>query len=713
MSLPVRAFSVCSCVSAIPMTTLVLLLATGCGVTRVSDSSVAAALPAVISGRVHGGQQPVSGASIQLYAANTTTNMGASTALLTQPVTSLSDGSFSITGLYSCPASNPLVYIVATGGNPGLGVNATNSSIAMLSLLGSCNTLLTNAATTYIFIDELTTVTGVQALAPFMSDYAHVGSAASSINGVGGAFETATSEIDFSTGMFENGVSDQDLPEVTLNTLADIIGACINTAGGSGPCTTLFAGTGGTSNTIAAALAMATAPGTSTTALYNLITANPPFQPYFTSVPTDFTATVGYTVPSFIQAGTLDSNGQIWLYFGGYDYNTATDTSTDSAGYIAVYDNNFNQLFTVSPGTGGLYYPTGLVPDASGHMFAINANNSISEFSSTGAALSPAAGWPTGLSSTFSPTGAGNNYITNANQGGPIAVDALGNIWGGTPYSSAPGSCYFELNSSGSVITPTTGTFCTVTGDTDISTAALDGAGDAWVLGEMSIAKVSAQGGLAATAPTSQGCFYPDSNVYTSSNIEQAIEGATQGLAYDHVHGQVWGFSETGAGTITDAGAAVFCQSGSTTLPVLQAYGSTLTTPGAAYSAGSILISNAVLDGAGNLWFVTGGVAAKGVVGSAANTFTGTVNYQAYLGEISSSGALLTPYNASTQTYGLQPAGFGVNATASVTNGSVYPGGNSVALLGVDRFGNIWATDYVSNKLLKITGLAAANTVNY
>ena len=709
MSLPVRALCLTLCAS------VVSIVATGCGISTSPTNLVTPFATSVIKGRLHGGQQPVSGSTIQLYAANTTTNQGAATALLAQPAISLSDGSFSITGQYTCPAANPLVYIVATGGNPGLGGSVTNSGIAMMAMLGSCNTLAANAATTFIFIDELTTVVSVEALSPFMSDYRHVGSAPSSLSGVGGAFATATSEVDFTTGQFIGGGVNLSLPEVTINTLANIIAACINSASGSAPCTSLYSNTGGTSDTIAAALQMAKTPAVNAATLYGLIAASAPFQPYFSNVPTDFTTTVGFTVPAFIQTGTLDSNGQIWLYFGGYNYDTATDTSTDSPGYITVYDNNFNQLFTVSPGTGGLNYPSEMTRDASGHVFTLNADNSVSEFASNGAALSPAAGWPTGLSTTFSPTGPGNGYVTNPNQGISLAVDALGNIWGGPAIASQLGKCYFELNSSGANITPS-GNFCAASGGTNFSTSAVDGAGGAWVEGTSAITQVNAQGALAATAPISQGCFFPQSSAFTLPNPLLALETATSGLLFDHVHNQLWGYSEVGAGAITNAGAAAFCDFGSTTLPVFQQFTVGNNTPGTQYKSGSLLINSATLDGAGNLWFVGGLVSANGVVGTAAGTFTGTVAYSSYLSEVSPSGTLLTPYTKGTGPYGLQPAGFGPTVNATGTNASVYTGsggGGSVFLLGVDRFGNIWAADNENNRLMKITGLAVANTVNY
>jgi len=50
---------------------------------------------------VHGGQQGVSGATIQLYAAGATGYGLAATALLTTTVTSHAAGSFNITGDYT------------------------------------------------------------------------------------------------------------------------------------------------------------------------------------------------------------------------------------------------------------------------------------------------------------------------------------------------------------------------------------------------------------------------------------------------------------------------------------------------------------------------------------------------------------------------------------------------------------------------------------
>ena len=158
----------------------------GCG--AATTDTVAASGTFHVIGQLHGGQQPISGSNIQLYAANSTTNAGAATALLTKTVTTDAGGSFSITGDYTCPVSNPLVYIVATGGNPGLpGSSVNNSSIAMMSLLGTCNNLFAAGDSAFAYVNEFTTVASVQFIASLMTGYANVGSAPNNPAALAGA----------------------------------------------------------------------------------------------------------------------------------------------------------------------------------------------------------------------------------------------------------------------------------------------------------------------------------------------------------------------------------------------------------------------------------------------------------------------------------------------------------------------------------------------
>src|SRR5471032_635860 len=111
---------------------------TGCGMGSI-DTSVSGTFS--ISGQVHGGNLPVSGSTIQLYTAGTGGNGSAATAMITTglPVTTGSDGTFTITSRYNCVHSTDQVYITSTGGNPGLtGSNINNDALVMMAAIGNC-----------------------------------------------------------------------------------------------------------------------------------------------------------------------------------------------------------------------------------------------------------------------------------------------------------------------------------------------------------------------------------------------------------------------------------------------------------------------------------------------------------------------------------------------------------------------------------------------
>jgi hypothetical protein len=87
--------------------TLCVLVLAGCSgaptttSTPVSDPVKGAAM----HGTVYGGRQAIVGANVYLYAANTTGYGSASIPLLVSPVTTDANGSFSITGDYTCPST--------------------------------------------------------------------------------------------------------------------------------------------------------------------------------------------------------------------------------------------------------------------------------------------------------------------------------------------------------------------------------------------------------------------------------------------------------------------------------------------------------------------------------------------------------------------------------------------------------------------------------
>ncbi len=243
-------------------------------------------------GLLRGGQQPISGASIQLYAVGTAGPASPATPLLTAPVITDAQGGFNLTGLYACPSPSTLVYLASTGGNPGLATAADNSDIAMMNLLGPCGALTSR---TFITLNELTTVAAVWALAPYMQSVSSAGSSAGDPN-LTAAFVLAHAWADSTTGASPGasipaGVS---VPATTIDTLGNLLATCVNSAGGAArsatPCGDFFAlatPPGGTApkNIIDAARNLALIPTLNVIPLYQLLPTIAPFQPTLTEAP--------------------------------------------------------------------------------------------------------------------------------------------------------------------------------------------------------------------------------------------------------------------------------------------------------------------------------------------------------------------------------------------------------------------------------------------
>src|SRR5215469_5473085 len=167
---------------------------TGCG-----SSNIAA--PTAVTGHefngvIMGGGQPVSGANIQLYTPSTSGYGATAASLFNRIVTSDANGQFNFSGAYTCPSASAPVYLVITGGNPGLPAGTNNSALALMGLLGACGDM--TPASSFV-INELTTVSAVWALAPFMADYAHIGTSPANAQGLANAFATAQALVDIKT----------------------------------------------------------------------------------------------------------------------------------------------------------------------------------------------------------------------------------------------------------------------------------------------------------------------------------------------------------------------------------------------------------------------------------------------------------------------------------------------------------------------------------
>ncbi|MGA8938634.1 MAG: hypothetical protein WB439_05650 [Acidobacteriaceae bacterium] len=411
--------------------TLAITLA-GCGGSSSILTTTATIItpPAVsITGRVMGGQQPINGATIQLYAAGNTGYGSAysyttGTSLLgSHVVTTSGNGDFNITGDYTCPSSSTEVYIEAIGGIPIAG-EAANPNIITLAALGPCGKL---SSSTYITINELTTVSSIWALAPFMTGPSNIGTSPANTTGLTNAFAAVNELVDTSTGTL-NGLSlpaGATIPTNELNTLADIIASCINTssggnAGDGSACGNLFAlalSNAGSKPTdvVTAALNIAHNPALNVTALNKLATATAPFQPILSAAPSAWTIAIQYPSTAFSAPTGIaaDQSGNLWItnktthsvtqlsptgsvtgtYAVGQSGNGAI--AIDLKGDAWVADKTSGSLVEVFPnGTaatttgGGLTTTNSIAIDGSGDIWAAGTSSPLSAFNSSGTPIS-------------------------------------------------------------------------------------------------------------------------------------------------------------------------------------------------------------------------------------------------------------------------------------------------------------------------------------
>jgi len=347
----------------------------GCSVGPTASTSVHPSV--AVGGVVHGGQQPISGAHVYLFAANTTGTAGpgvaasagnASVSLLNAASTHNSDslgayvltdasGSFSITDDYSC-VPNTQVYIYALSGNPGVG---TNTAAGLLAVLGNCpasGNFLT--ATPFVSVNEVSTVVAAYSFAAFATDATHVSSSGSAFDqtAIADAFANAANLADIASGLaftttpFGNAI----VPQSEINTLANILASCVNSAGTiSGPtnptaCYTLFnsaksQGSTGTvpTETATAAIDIAHNPSADISDLFALPTAAAPFAPNLTTQPGNFTIPLlvalqptGSTQVALGQTfSTLDLSQQVLGGTPPYSFTVAQSNTTPIAAVLA------------------------------------------------------------------------------------------------------------------------------------------------------------------------------------------------------------------------------------------------------------------------------------------------------------------------------------------------------------------------------------------
>jgi sugar lactone lactonase YvrE len=441
-----------------------------------------------------GGQQPLIGAHVFVLEANTTGYGGAGIAAssLNQSksllqsygsnttldntmgdptfgdyyVTTGPGGAFSVTGDYSCTL-NSQVYLYSIGGTQG---GVANPAATLLAA-GNCPSGGSFPSGLYVVLNEVSTVATAYALAGFATDALHISSSGTPLaqTGIFNADANAVNLENIATGtaLTTTPAGNGTVPQATINTLANILAACVNTNGvATGPtnptaCYTLFtdALAGGTTgaqptDTATAAINIAHNPVANITPLYALSLGSPPFAPALTAQPKDFTISLRFTAGglSGVRGIAIDAAGDAWVA------NQASPSNN------TVYDvTELSPTGSFLSGTSGyttasLNEPYGIAIDLGGNAWVTNfTGSSVTKLSPSGSNLSAA------------------GYTGTLNEPNSVAIDAGGDAWV-TSYDLL----LTKFSNTGSELSPSFEGY-NGGGILEPSSVAIDGSGEVWV----------------------------------------------------------------------------------------------------------------------------------------------------------------------------------------------------------------------------------------
>ena len=626
---------------------------TSSGTSGSSSGTSSSGVAGQFQGVVHGGQAPIVGATVALWEvgpAGTPPTAAIATA------TTTASGTFSFPNLTAygatgaCTSAASLVYLVASGGNPGAG---TNTAINLMAAVGPCGSL-----PSYAVINELTTVAAVYALNGFSYQSALATSPPGGLSGcvdctlnttsnmtqlngssvaLTNAFETAALLADVATGTPATWLPTTSQCAGTtppancsaverLDALANSVAACVNSTGGTSlacaelfdcalPGATFTAGTGGQpgtcsggsgtvpADTLAATLLIARNPGVvAITGIYDTATQYLQFSPSLAAAPTDWTLALNFNgggLAGSLYGIAIDSSGNAWVTnIGG---NSVVETGP-----------NGKPLSPATGFTGGgqLNQPAGIAIDGSGDIWVANTGgNSVTELSSTGALLSTNAFTGGGLSSPYG-----------------IAIDAGGDAW----VANYAGASVTELQANGTAISPAGGFTGGMGEPTGI--AIEPASGTVWVTN---------QSGNSATELSSAGAVL--ATVGAASGVTQLSQPT--GIAID-ASGDVW-IANSAASSITELSST-----------------GTLLSSTAAFTGGGLNSPYGIaIDAGGNVW----------VADQVGNSVT----------ELSSSGTPLSPATGFT--------GAGLSTPLGIA---------------IDAGGNVWVANYGATGITELIGAA-------
>lgn len=568
----------------LPLTLCCLALA-GCG----SEGGHFAVTGAPISGKLLSGTLPVAKARVYLMAVAATGYGKPSVSLLDSGSThaedsvgayveTAADGSFTIPGYYRCSSESSL-YVYTRGGDSGMG---KNDAATELAAIGPCPQA--KADVPPVIVDEVTTVAMSFAVAGFANDALHIASSGSplALVGVANAFVNASHLGPTNTGIAPATLpsGSATVPQTTINTLANILSACIHSSGAtSSPCQSLLGDAGSAPpyrDTASAMIAIAHSPASAVSTLFAQQPSTPPFTPYLSAAPNDFSLGLVFTGGgiNLTNGMAVDAMGNVWSTNDSFyltEISSAGVFLSGSSGYLTdaytpgpiAIDLNDNvwigngahtidgpgSLYELSNdgtvlsgangyGYGLLHTPEGLAVDANNNIWVTDtAGDYVAEFSNSGQVLSGTKGFTGG--------GSSNPY--------QLTITPSGNVWitNSTAYSIS------EFNNSGVPLTPSTGV--AGTGFFGGTSLAIDRQDNVWAVtegtGRAQVSKVSPDGvilsgsGYATTALQGVNgggvtiAIDGDDNVWTPAGSSNVVELSNAGVTLSGSGGYAGGIA--------------------------------------------------------------------------------------------------------------------------------------------------------------------------
>lgn len=460
--------------------TAAALVLSGCGIGMVNTTE--ASNSAALHGTLHGGPNPVVGATIRLYSSGSG-GYGSGSSLLASTTTD-ANGNFTFPA-NSCFAGTE-VYATAAAGNTG--ANTVNNNSLLMAALGDCANI--NSSTT-IWIDEITTVAAAYALRNFTTTSgsgptAFVTVGAPSTNGTGTPACTGTGNamsctaaglkhafanaLNIASSVSLSGVAptgaaytttpsnpNGTIPTALINLLGNVLQACVNSTGGASgdatACGNLFLYTTppATSTTtpvtptttLQAMLNLAQYPtltAANVTSLFGLASATGFYQPALTAAPLDYSLAIVYKGVT-ISATTTTFGYPYYVSLDISDNVYATVQKGSSTGPVTVdaMTSNGSSLFasgSVSGTACSAGVPCSSEPDTNGTLWVIDGTTSLGNLYPVSTA--------TGVVGTGLTAGASIPFFG-------IAIDRTNAVFVSVPTASAANSLY-SIGAGGSAL---------------------------------------------------------------------------------------------------------------------------------------------------------------------------------------------------------------------------------------------------------------------